>query len=707
MAKQPNSPNDTPERGGAASPNAAAQVARWLDAIERAGDEERNWRQNAEAAIRRYRDDQVEDRPPSQFNILWSNTEILRSALYSSTPRPDVRRRFRDADPVAKAAAQALERALAFAIDDTDLDATMNLAILDYVLPGRAVTRVRYRPMFKAPADGADGPEEKVDERVVTEHVHWKRFRRGPGATWAEVEWIAYEHLLSRDELRAQFGAAAKQVKLDLAENEEEEGISEHARARVHEVWDKRRREILFIAPSARGGPLKVEKDKLGLRDFFDCPRPLYWVDSTDTLVPVDGFQAYRDQAEELDRITLRINRLIQGLKLRGIYDATLRELENVMDADDNELVPAENGLTVMQAAEGGLDRAIWMMPIERIAQVLSGLYTQREQLKNVIFEITGMSDILRGSTHPHETLGAQTIKTQSGSLRLRRRQREIQRYVRDLMCLQAEIAAEHFSAETLRLMTGLRLDAEGRLGAASWPAVMKLLRSAGAREFRIDVETDSTIAGDLLGEQQGMSRLLDGITGYVQAMGPAVEAGYVPVESAKAMLSATVRRFRLGREVEDAVDQIGEADGQGTLVPVAVAMAEVEARAQVRAQELAKSSIETAKLEASSAQAAADRDLKRELAEAQLRSSERVTREKMALERSLKNLDRGLPPDFSIDAQEEEMRELARALREMAAVNQQILVTLASLAQHMSAPKQVVRDESGRVAGLETVPIN
>ena len=68
-------------------------------------------------------------------------------------------------------------------------------------------------------------------------------------------------------------------------------------------------------------------------------------------------------------------------------------------------MVPASDVLPLMQA--GGLEKAIWLWPIERIAGVLVHLYTQRESIKTTIFEITGIADIMRGSSAASETLGA------------------------------------------------------------------------------------------------------------------------------------------------------------------------------------------------------------------------------------------------------------------------------------------------------------
>jgi hypothetical protein len=116
-------------------------------------------------------------------------------------------------------------------------------------------------------------------------------------------------------------------------------------------------------------------------------------------------------------------------------------DLERLMDADDNQLVPAESGSSL--AAEKGLQNAIWMMPLEMLVASLQQLLMAREQCKQTIYEITGIADIMRGQTNASETLGAQEIKEGWGKLRLKRLQKEVQRYARDLLRMMLEIAAE------------------------------------------------------------------------------------------------------------------------------------------------------------------------------------------------------------------------------------------------------------------------
>lgn len=580
----------TPEDAGKGAPGV---VARWIAELDLSDKVEKNWRERAKDVQERYRDEKSQNErrysSSNRYNILYSNIQTICPALYNQSPTPDVRRRYRDADPVGKEIAEVLERALSFTMDDCNFDRYMRLAIKDQQICGRGVTRVRYDPVFGEESDEMGDPYDDLkSEEVKFQHVNWADFRHGPGRTWEEVEWIAFSHLMTRDALRDKFGdKIGDEVELDYTpigmEDKDGDVVADtFKRATVWEIWCSRQKEVIFISKSMKERPLKTDPDPLQLRGFFPTPRPLYSTENTDSLVPVEPFRFYRDQANELDNITRRISGIIAACKVRGIYDSTITEMSNLMDAGENMMIPAQDVLPLMQS--GGLDKAIWMWPIEKIAGVLNELYNQREQIKKTIYEITGIADIMRGSTASSETLGAQQLKVQFGTMRLDDMGRDIQRYARDLVRIAAEIIAEHFSTDSIAMMTDIKLPSpeekmmaqqqaqmmaqqqqpvprqlEEILQKPTWEECMQVLRDDKQRSYRVDIETDSTIAGDQARDQKSMTELLTGVSTFITNAGPAVAAGYLPLEAAKAMLMSAVRRFRMGREVEDALDMIGE----------------------------------------------------------------------------------------------------------------------------------------------------
>lgn len=560
----------------------------WFDAITLAGKEEEDWRNCADKTVKLYRQektksaDTVYETGSKRFNILHANIETLLPALYNSTPIPDVRRRYDDKNPIGKQVADIIERCISYSVDNYDFDETMRYGVSDMELTGRGVTRVRYLPYVK--------DEELAYQEVTCEHVPWKHFRRGPGRAWGDVPWIAFELFLTRDQLIKLSPKLGNKVNLDATV----QGIDDRKngdnppevfkRAKVWEIWDKDARKVLFFAESWRDGPIREEDDPLELMGFFPIPRPLYSVQTSESLVPVVPYEIYKDQAEELERVSQRIMALTEAMKARGAYDARADEIAQLADSDDNTLVPITNVATFADGAKLADKIVYW--PIEVIVAALEKLYVARDQIKQTIYEITGIADILRGSTDPNETLGAQELKAQWGSLRIQRKQAEIARYARDLFRLKAEIIANKFEWQTIVLMTGLDYPPMQVKQQAQQQAMMaqqqqqpvppqleevlqdpareeveQMLRSDALRGFNVDVESDSTIRADLTHKQQSMTQFLQGVAQYASAMGPIVMAPQFQsiTPAVVEVFSAFARNFKLGKQAEDALDSVAD----------------------------------------------------------------------------------------------------------------------------------------------------
>jgi hypothetical protein len=608
-------------------------VKRWLTELEQADKTESNWRKAGNEALSTYRleehnNDDLAKRKET-FNILWANTETIRPVLYNSLPRPDIRRRYRDKDPLGKAISEVCERASTYSLDaqqadDIDFDAIMIAAVNDMLLPGRAITRVRYIPSFvqteavegAEPVEGEEPAEEVAFEEVKYEQVQWDDFRRGPGKSWNLVPWIAFRHKLTKEQVQKEFPEFVDLVKYDATvkddktEQDRDDPDKEvFKRCLVWEIWDKDEKKVKFISPSYKDKALKIEDDPLQLQGFWCIPRPLYAIESSTTLIPSTKYSMYETLAKELENVTNRIRKIIDGLRLRGVYDARIPEIEKLFDSFDNAFVPSENITALMEL--GGLDKAIFTLPMEMYAEVLVRLYEYRQGLIQQIYEITGISDVIRGDTNPNETLGAQQIKANFGSQRLQREQREVQRYARDLVRITVEIVAEHFSVDTLRLMTGLKFPTDQEKQQAqqmqtvqmqqaqmqyqqmaqqaqmagqqppppppppqpdpqlikmmqtpSWEDIQKGMSNDMMRDFRIDIETESTIQAQQQQDQKNITELLSGITNFFASVAEPIQSGALTVEAAKSMIMAAVRRFKLGREVEDALEDIEAPKG-------------------------------------------------------------------------------------------------------------------------------------------------
>jgi hypothetical protein len=827
---------ETIERRSDIYKDARSVVDYWRNAIKLSEKTEQKWRDDADKAVKLYRADN-----PTAFNILHSNIATIVPSIYNSTPVADIRSRHSDKGEVARKGAQILERGISFQLDEYDFDAVMAASVRDMQLAGRGVDRVRYRPYMRRDVESggpeeAEAPEmelgevpemgtdvdapnqpegeEVVWEEAVCEHVTWRSFRRGPGAMWTDVNWVAFELFLTRDEV---IELAGEEVGMQVSLTSGEAGMDElnterektaFKKARVWEIWDKTAREVLFIcADGYDAKPLRVEPDPLGLLDFFPNPAPLQAISDPDTMVPVVPYEIYRRQAEELSDVSKRILALIGVMRFRGFRAPEIPDFEQLENLEDGEFAVASQALSLIGGGKA-LDDAIWVVPVEKLVLVLRELVGQRESIKAAIFEITGIADIMRGASNPNETLGAQQIKTQWGSLRVQQQQRDVARYCRDLFRMTAEIIANKFSIDTLTMIAGEPFEtmmpdpmaqmpdpmAQMQMGqgqpqmppqggmpgqppqaqqAPQQPPpmivdpsksgenhpVIQMLRNDIRRTYLIDIETDSTVRGDLVRSQQNMSQFLQGTAQFFGSLVPLIQSGTFPPELAGAAITvyeAFGRQFKLGKQVEDKFAELSKAAEETMKAPQekpdpkaaekqAAQQAE-QAKAQAAQQEAQqKGQIEAAKIQADTKKATdelqfkamalqadrEDRAAQREIENRKIEIDEQDREERRAIERVRLRLDTAAQnkqlfddasePGDGSDGDAESPQTPAQAMmasitmlaNAIAEGNQSLAQQIAAgqerqgnefnrLAEVMAAPKRVVRDASGRASGVE-----
>jgi hypothetical protein len=602
-------------------------VTKWIDEINLAEKELQPWWKSGDTIVRRFKNEnraRTGGRPSAGFDkrrfaVLWSNVQTLQPAIYANAPKPMVDRRYRDEDPVGKVASDVLERALGFSLDQYDFDGRVKLCVLDYLLPGRGQVWVRYIPhMQKVNAEQdpelgegeedaddsevgeAEGPEgeEVVYEEVQCDHVSWKDFLTNPSREWAEVRWVARRVYMTKAELEKRFGKEkAKQVPITTTASGADPATDAQKQAtqtgEVYEIWDKPTKTAYWVCKGYTSDVLDQREDPLGLREFFPCPSPLNATTANDSTIPVADYVMYQDQASEIDDLTARIGKLQDALRMVGVYAGEAnRELQLVFSpGNENKLIPIDT--FDLWKEKGGVKGLIEWVPVDMVIQVLKGCYEARAQVLNDIYQITGLSDIIRGESDPNETATAQRLKGQWGSLRVRDRQKELQRFCRDAIRLKAEIIAEHFGVETLKVMTNVKLltqeekqqiaqvmqmiqqaeqagmpvppglapqpDQLALMDQPSWDEVMALLKNDALRSFRIDVETDSTIEPDENAAKQAYTEFTTATVGLLQAAATIVPGAPYTAPLFAEILKQGARTFNVSRQMEDVIDKVFE----------------------------------------------------------------------------------------------------------------------------------------------------
>jgi hypothetical protein len=747
----------------------------WYKTISGYERQYKRWEARADRIVKKYKDDSRYDRNPNaRFNILWSNVQTIQPAIFARLPRPDVSRRFRDNDPIGRVASMMLERALEFEIEHYgDYKSAMNNAVLDRLLGGRGVSWVRYEPHFAVdepgePDDGfqvtedsdeaetPEGMENENPERIEYEcapvdYVHWKEFGHTPGArTWEEVTAVWRKVYMTRPALVERFGEEmGYKIPLDTKPADDKnsykpmDGVYE---AVIYEVWDKETGKVLWLSKSL-GKIIDERDDPLQLENFFPCPKPLYSTLTTDSLEPIPDFVIYQDQARELDTLCDRIDGLINALKVRGVYDASSSELQRLFsEGENNTLIPVDNWQAF--AEKQGMRGAIDLVDITPFAQALAQCYQAMEQVKGQIYELMGIADIQRGQTDPNETLGAQIIKSNNASGRLKTMQHAVVDFATTILSIKAQIICNHFTDETLVQISGaMQLSDQDK---QLIPQAIALLRDESSKNFRIEVTSDSMIYQDEQQEKQDRVAFLAAVGQYMQMALPAAQAAPELTPMLVEMLKFGVTAFKAGKQLEGIIDETADKlretaqqqSQQPKQPPVELQKVQMEQQAEMQKLQM-QAQIEQAKIRGQMELEKAKQEYQAQENQLKFQLEDQRNREQKQMELQLEQakmdsennkellltylnnaakiettrISSGLDTGEAAYADNVQMANILQdqlgysdmknhplqpAIDNMQMSNQQLAQMLTALIQQMQQPKQIIRGADGKIIGVQ-----
>jgi hypothetical protein len=554
-----------------------------------------------------------------QFQLFWANISVLGPSIYSRPPVPVVVPRFKDRKPVPAAASELLERSAAVSFDMEDIDGVMHLVRDDLTISARGVAWLRYE---------ASGKGDKFKERVCIDQCDRKDFTHDVARKWKDVDWVAYRAWMAKSEMRKRFknasGDAYKEATYSKRKDDQDADDG-RLKAGVWELWSKSLNKVVWVSEGC-DVVLDQGPPHLTLEGFFPCPRPAYGTLQRRTLIPIPDVLFYKDQLEEINELTARIGALADALKVRGFFPAGAGDISDAIEAaiksttDNQVLVPVANWAMI---GNGGVKDMIVWLPLEMVATTITGLVTLRKELMDDVYQITGLSDIMRGQTEASETLGAQQLKSQYGSVRIKDRQGEMVRLARDITRIAAEIMAENFSPKSLLDMSQLEIPTDAAIAQQAAPLqaevkqlqaelltaqrdpevaqmakanpdqakqiigqvqgqiqqlqgqlqklaqvptvekVMALLREQRLRPFVLDIETDSTIAPDENAQKQRATEYITAVGGFMKQALPLVQEMPPAAPFAAEMLKFVASQFRAGRQMDGIIDEFAQAMAQ------------------------------------------------------------------------------------------------------------------------------------------------
>jgi hypothetical protein len=495
----------------------------------------------------------------------------------------------------------------------------------DVVLIGRGVPWCRYE-------SGKDGASYYDSERVCVDFKNRRDFLHSISRNWREVTWVAAASYLTREAARDRFykhsGNAYQTAEYRVDRDTKEVGGADNReRAKFWEIWSKSERRVVWVAKGVED-ILDEDDPHLDLSDFFPCPKPAYGTVQRNSLVPVPDVMQYKDQLDELNLLTGRIHALSEALEAKGFYPAGGAELGDAVQAairtktSGRMLVPISNW-----AAFGGSKEVIIWLPIDMIASTITALVQLRKQVIDDIYQIMGLSDIMRGATDARETLGAQQLKSQYGSTRVRDKQTEMERVAVDLVCITAEIITEKFDPVTIIEMSQTQLPTQAMqqsqvkqlqaqlaqqqqmmqmlqsnpqaqaklqqnpqagqmmqqasqvmqdgqdsiakvMAKPTVEQVLTFLRNNRARSFVLDIETDSTILIDENAEKQRRSEFVGVLAQLLPQLTQMIQVAPDTAQFCGEVLKFATAPFRAGRSLASSIDDLVDKFEQKASAP-------------------------------------------------------------------------------------------------------------------------------------------
>jgi len=732
------------------------ELEKYLRVIGTYENEFAKWQARVKKLVKRYRDDTRGSggNETAKFNILWSNVQTLIPAVYAKLPKADVSRRFGDNDPVGRVAAQLVERAIDFEIEHyPDFRSTMKYDVEDRFLGGRGTAWVRYEPHV-APigveddgvsitsaieqGEGAPPPLEEIEyERAPVDYVHWKDFGHSQGRTWEEVGQVRRWVYMTREALVERFGEEmARQIPTDQGPetlNAYRDSKRQYNLAKICELWDKETLKVYWLS-KGMSHFIDVRDDPLNFEGFFPCPKPLYATTTSDNLVPVPDFVLYQDQAMELDILSDRIDGLVKALRVRGVYDASQPALQRLMtEGDNNALIPVDKWAAFSE--KGGLKGSVDLLPLDTIAQALIQCYQARADIKGQIYEITGISDIIRGQSAASETATAQQIKGQYAGLRLRSMQEDVALFATEVIRLKAQVMCMRYQPQTILAYSAAEQMSDA--DKALIPQALQLIRDKPLRNFRIDIAADSLVQIDEVQEKQDRLQFLQAFGGFLQQALPVGQASPELVPVMMDLLKYGVQAFKAARPLEGTIDAATEQLKQMAAQPrenPAAQQAQMEAQAeQAKSQMLMQ--IEQAKLQQSAQVEALKAQNDQQLEQMKQQFEAQLAQQKIAAEQQMAKYKADLDaatkvmvarisanPGLDIPALEQQQAVTERVMQDMGGEVRQAMQNLVALYGQMAssndenmkgvrtalatltAPKRIVRGPDGRAVGVEAV---
>ncbi len=513
-----------------------------------------------------------------KLNLFHANIRTMQAMMFGKLPEIKFSRTNMDFnDDSARVAGILFERMLNADIGTpNDLySEALKQNLQDRLLPGLGISRVRYEfdkeeveiasvtdQLTGLELEPARTEEQITDERAPIDYVHWRDFVWAPARTWQEVRWVAFRTLMTKDQLTERFGEdIAKHIPLEkTALDDGEEDIDSDdpkqdawMRGEVWEIWAKEDKKVYWFC-KGYSKILDEQNDPLQLTGFFPIPQPMVANVTTTAFMPKSDYKMSEDLYLEITNLETRIAKITEAIKVVGVYDQSSEGVKSLMlEGVENDLIPVDNW--AMFGEKGGLQGAIDWLPIKEVAETMMILVGRRDDAKALLFEISGMSDIMRGGKQAGGAASAteRALEARFASINVQSMQDEFAQYATDLIRLRAEIVSKHFQPESIvKQSNAMAMTAEQEL---IQPAI-DIMKNRADLIWRIEVKAESVAMVDYAQLKEERTSYITALATFLQSAAPLVELEPTATPVLLEMLKWGLAGFKGSNEVEGVLDQ-------------------------------------------------------------------------------------------------------------------------------------------------------
>lgn len=564
----------------------------WLQEIKNAQKAERTWRQQATKCWKKYSSSSTGTQQDI-INIFAPNTDILLGAIFNTMPKPDIRRRFSKKndqderkDKLYRAVATVADYSIQYYFDKFCMFDELEKEFKDGLITGRGVTMMTYD--YDTENQDMNGqPVEVMGEQIFTvEYINYKDYLQEVADCDKNITWKARRLLLSKEEIEKEFGKKyAKYMEFEYSKDKGKEQKITQKRAEVWEIWDKKTKKRIYMAPTYENGKvMREDKDPYRLENFF--PFDVYkTIDNGEDTIPTPEYEVYRGLNQQIQNAAMRIRALSdQHIKYMPVCN-------NKIQDDLSASLQSEEGTTVGVNSAPTVDILAQVAAIPTAEAQSISLYLENRinVWLNQIWQLTGISDIMRGSTESNETATAQKYKGIFGSLRLQMREKAVQIRIKHIYRMLAEAICQFMTIDNMKSITCLDLPTMQeqmeirqklammqqaqmmgqpemvqvtpqeieRLQEPTWEEVAQILRDDKLRSYTVDIETTATVFDDVQEERTQAQAFSTNVMNMLNSSAAMIQASPSTIDLMEQLTLLNINSFKVGKNFTDSIKKV------------------------------------------------------------------------------------------------------------------------------------------------------